>query len=119
MTSKEESKEVRMTDPVTGGQKGMKPERYSLIPAEFMAEVARVYGHGAEKYAPNNWRKGYPWSWSIDSLYRHISDFQRRKSVDKDSGLHALAHAFFHLAALYEYERLELGTDDREESKPE
>jgi len=42
--------ELRMTDPVTGAQKGSKPERYDLIPADAMDEVARVYGEGAKKY---------------------------------------------------------------------
>lgn len=107
------TQETIATDPVTGGQKGVKRERYSLIPVEPMAEVARVYGDGAQKYSANNWRLGYSWSWSLDALGRHIEDFRRGNTKDKDSGLHPLAHAVFHLLTLMEYDMKELGTDDR------
>jgi len=95
--------EVIETDPETGGQKGRKPEAYSLIPVEALAEVARVYGYGAKKYAPNNWRKGYRWSLSIDALLRHIAEFQKGEDIDPESGLHHLAHATFHLFTLMTY----------------
>lgn len=105
--------EVRITDPVTGGQKGMKPERYSLIPTEPLAELARVYGYGADKYEPNNWRKGYAYSLSLDALYRHIAAFRSGEAIDPESGRHHLGHAAFHLMTLMEFDRLGLGTDDR------
>lgn len=130
--------EERVVDPVTGGAKGQKDERFSLIPVFPRSEVARVYGYGCKKYAPNNWRKGYRWSLSLDALYRHISKFEWGQSLDVDpckrhsdsgegwqpdceflecgSGLHHLAHAQFHLNTLMEFERLGLGTDDREDS---
>ena len=98
--------EVIETDPETGGQKGRKPEAYSLIPVEALAEVARVYGYGAKKYAPNNWRKGYRWSLSIDALLRHIAEFQKGEDIDPESGLHHLAHATFHLFTLMTYSML-------------
>lgn len=101
------------TDPVTGGQKAAKPEMFALVPVWPQEEVARVYGHGSKKYAPNNWRRGYAWSWSLSSLHRHIKKFEKGESFDKGSKLHHLAHATFHLFALMEYERLNLGTDDR------
>lgn len=104
--------EIRLTDPVTGGQKGMKPERMELIPPEALAEMARVYAHGAEKYAPFNWLRGYPWSWSVGALARHLNRYQAGERRDTESGLHHLAHAMFHCAALMEFERLGRGTDD-------
>jgi hypothetical protein len=105
--------EVRFTDPETGGQKGQKPEEYAFIPSHPLAEVARVYGMGAEKYEPWNWAKGYPWRLSYSALYRHIEAHRRGESVDPDSGFSHLAHAAFHLFTLMEFERLGLGTDDR------
>jgi len=93
-----------ITDPDTGGQKGQKPERYSLIPAEALAEVARVYGFGASKYEDNNWRKGYAWSLSLDALGRHIEAFRMGQSQDPESGLHHLAHAVFHLMTLMTFD---------------
>ena len=106
--------EVRVTDPKTGGQKGRKPEAYALIPAAPLAEVARVYGKGAEKYEPWNWAKGYAWNLSFSALFRHIEAFRSGVSHDADDHLHHLAHAAFHLFALMEFERLGLGTDDRQ-----
>lgn len=103
-----------VTDPKTGGQKGMKPERYSLVPLWPLAEMARVYDNGTEKYSPWNWRKGYDWSLSYDALERHIRDgFWAGESINPESGFHHLAHAGFHLFTLMEFERLKLGTDDR------
>lgn len=107
------SQEVRVTDPVTGGQKGKKPEQYSMIPVDPLAEVARVYGYGAQKYDRDNWRKGYAWSLSLDALLRHIEQFRRGERLDTESGRHHLAHAAFHLFTLMEYDSKGLGTDDR------
>jgi hypothetical protein len=87
----------------TGGQKGRKSEQYSLIPTEFLAEVARVYSYGAEKYSRDNWLSGYPWSWSYDALQRHIIAFWSGQETDPESGRHHLAHAAFHLASLFTY----------------
>jgi hypothetical protein len=105
--------EVRVTDPSTGGQKGTKPEHYSLVPVWPQSEIARTYGQGAAKYDAENWRKGYAWSYSISSLLGHINLWRSGETWDKESGLHHLAHAAFHLNTLMEFERLGLGTDDR------
>ena len=110
--------EIRVTDPKTGGQKGRKPEAYALIPAWPLSEVARVYGMGAEKYEKWNWIRGYDWSLSLSAMQRHIEEFRAQRSQDKESGLHHLAHACFHLFALMEFERLNLGTDDRQPQLP-
>lgn len=107
------SEEVRVTDPVTGGQKGIKPEMYSLVPVWPQSEVARVYGAGSLKYDAENWRRGYAWSYSISSLFGHINKWRFGESFDKETGYHHLAHAAFHLNSLMEFERLGLGTDDR------
>jgi dATP/dGTP diphosphohydrolase len=105
--------EVRHTNEVTGGQKGMKPERFSLIPAAPMREVARVYGHGAEKYEPDNWRKGYEWTIALDALERHLNAFKGRQDIDPDSKLHHLAHAVFHCLSLMEWSVTHPELDDR------
>lgn len=106
--------EVRVVDPKTGGAKGRKPEAYALVPAAPLAELSKVYGMGAEKYEPWNWAKGYAWNLSLSALYRHIEAFRSRTSRDAESGCHHLAHAAFHLFTLMEFERLKLGTDDRQ-----
>lgn len=44
------SEEVRVTDEKTGGQKGTKLARFSLVPWSIIWEVAEHFGRGARKY---------------------------------------------------------------------
>lgn len=89
-----------VTDPTTGGRKGRKPEEYALIPVGALAEIAKVYGFGAKKYEPNNWRKGYAWSLSYSAMQRHLNAFWGGEETDPESGLPHLAHAAFHMMSL-------------------
>jgi hypothetical protein len=91
--------EIRTTS-ATGGQKGVKPERFSLMPRAGLAWVARVFGFGASKYADHNWRHGYEWSKSFDALERHIQAAKDGETYDEESGLPHLAHAGFHVLVL-------------------
>lgn len=105
--------EERKKDPTTGGEKGVKLERYAFLPVQPLREVARVYGYGAKKYSERNWERGYNWSWSYDALQRHLNAFWGGVSVDPESGLPHLAHAAFHIFALMEFERTHPEKDDR------
>lgn len=104
--------EVRATA-ASGGQKGRKEAEYALIPVRALREIARVYGYGAGKYAPHNWRRGYPYSWSYSALQRHLNAFWAGESLDQESGLPHLAHAGFHVLTLLTYSIFSLGEDDR------
>ena len=113
--------EVRTTSS-TGGEKGVKPEAYALIPWEAMDEIARVYAFGAEKYAAHNWRKGYEWSKSFSSLCRHIFAWWRGEDLDPESGLSHLGHAGFHVLGLLTWclDRKRYGEfDDRYRPNPD
>lgn len=96
------SEEVRTTSP-TGAQKGVKPERFDLIPVTPLEVLARVYGYGADKYDDHNWRKGYEWSKSFAALQRHLWAFWGGEDADPESGLPHLGHAAFHVFALLEW----------------
>ena len=113
MTKLDFGREIRLTDENTGGQKGSKLARLSLIPIYAQVEEAKVYGMGAEKYAPHNWRRGYPWSWSYDAMQRHLVQFWAGEDRDEESGLPHLAHARWHTGVLLEMWHYSLGTDDR------
>lgn len=54
------------------------------VPLEAIAAAAASLEYGAKKYADRNWEKGLPWQQMIDSLKRHIEDFER--GHDYDSG---------------------------------
>lgn len=66
----------------TGGQKGVKPERFDLIPTGPLTELSRLYAVGARKYAEHNWRKGYEWSNSYASIQRHSNLFWGGEDYD-------------------------------------
>lgn len=105
--------EVRIVDPVTGGEKGSKPERFDLIPVGALREIARVYGFGAAKYADNNWRKGYAWHLSYAANQRHLTSFWDGEDLDPESKLPHLAHAAWQSITLLQFYLDGLGTDDR------
>lgn len=103
----------------TGGEKGVKPERHDLVPTEALAEVARVYGHGAAKYAAHNWRRGYEWSKSYAAAQRHLQAFWSGEDRDPELGTLHLGNAIFHLMALIVFIEDHPEFDDRYKGKPE
>jgi hypothetical protein len=105
--------EVRSVNAETGGEKGVKPERYDLIPVGPLAEVARVYGFGATKYDDRNWERGYDWSKSYAALQRHVNAFWGGDTFDDETGLPHLAHAVFHCLAMIEWYGTHPELDDR------
>lgn len=64
--------EIRTTSS-TGGQKGVKLERWDLLPMGPLSHLARHFGRGAEKYDDHQWRNGYEYSKGIAALLRHFS----------------------------------------------
>ena len=73
--------EVRTTS-ATGGEKGVKEERFDLIPTGPLRELAIHYGRGALKYDDHQWRKGYEWGKSLASLQRHTNAFWGGEDYD-------------------------------------
>lgn len=104
--------EIRLTSG-TGGQKGIKPERFDLIPVGPLMTLAELYGKGAEKYDENNWRKGYSWSLSYQALMRHAVQFWAGEDNDKETGLPHMASVAFHAFALTEFMKTHPEYDDR------
>jgi hypothetical protein len=81
--------------------------RLDLIPAEFLWELGEVYTFGAQKYADNNWMRGYKWSKSIAALLRHLFRWLMGQDRDKETGRHELAHVAWHCATLIYYSTYE------------
>lgn len=110
-----EQDEVRAVSP-TGGTKGRKPARHSLVPPTFNTALAEHYGKGEAKYPDSdgaNWRKGYPWSWCIDALERHLNAFKNGEEFDEDGNLHIIAVAW-HCSVLHTFTLEHPEFDDRE-----
>ena len=107
--------EIRTTSS-TGGEKGVKDERFDLIPADVMEELARHYGRGCQKYADRNWERGYKWSLSVAALERHLNLWKQRQDIDHDPEIGDFPHlvaVIWHACALLAFQKRGKGTDDR------
>jgi len=108
-----EANEVRIVDPKTGGAKGQKLARFDLLPWDTLAQVATLYGVGAQKYEERNWEKGYAWGLSMAALHRHLAAFWSGENLDKETGQPHLACVIFHALALLTFATRGIGTDTR------
>lgn len=104
--------EIRVVDEKTGGEKGSKLARFSLIPPEFLWGLAEHYGRGAKKYDDRNWERGYKWSLSFDALQRHLHQWLLGEDRDQETGTHHLIAVGWHVCALFIFQLRGLGTDD-------
>lgn len=76
-----------------------------LIPPYMEEEVGMVLAFGAQKYAPDNWRKVTPLrSRYLAAAQRHINALKKGEQMDPESGLHHAAHAVCCLMFLGEVE---------------
>lgn len=105
-------KEIRVKDPDTGGEKGQKLARFSLIPSDWLWALAEHYGKGAQKYAERNWERGYKWSLSKDAAMRHFAQWEMGERDDPETGSHHLIAAAWHLIALWWFDTHNKGSDD-------
>ena len=110
-------KEKIVTNKKTGGKKGAKPARFSLIPPKALWQLAEHYGMGAEKYGVGNWQKGIDWSLIYDAMQRHSNQFWSGEDIDKESGKPHLTAVIFHAMALLEYMETHPELDDRPKRK--
>lgn len=107
--------EVRTTS-TTGGQKGVKDERFDLIPTDALTQLAAHYGAGARKYDDNQWRKGYEWSKSYAALMRHMTQWWAGEDIDEETGSSHLACAAWHTFTLMTFSKEYPEFDDRYKS---
>ena len=87
-----------------------------LWSADALEETAKVLAFGANKYEAHNWAKGIKYSRVFSALLRHLWAFWRREKLDKETGIHHLAHAMCCLMFLLHYEmnrRTYINFDDR------
>lgn len=62
------------------------------VPLEAIAAGAASLEYGAQKYSNRNWEKGLPWQQLMDSLRRHLDDFERGHDIDDGPGGSGLPH---------------------------
>lgn len=84
-----------------------------LLPFEALEEITLVLKHGKEKYGAHNWRSGFTYSRPFSAILRHLFAYWKGEDLDKDSGLHHLAHAGCELLFLLSFVKTKTGVDDR------
>jgi hypothetical protein len=108
---------ITVDDLMTASGRGLRYNegklRYDLIPAKANEEYAKVLTKGLEKYPPNNWEKGMPWSEVIASAMRHLEAIRLGEDIDQESGLLHAAHLQCNAAMLTEYYYTKKDFDDR------
>ena len=72
--------------------KGKAPLSYVTSAKYALEGCAEVFAFGAEKYDRDNWKKGLPSNEIIDSLLRHLTQYQEGETHDEESGCHHLDH---------------------------
>ena len=88
--------------------------RHDLIPPWPLEELARVYTYGTIKYDDDNWRKGLKWKKNvIGPLLRHLWKWIRGEKIDAESDCYHLSMVIWQCFCLMEYERNNIGIDDR------
>lgn len=82
--------------------------RYDLISPHGLDRLAATYAEGAAKYDDHNWRKGMPFSSTLNHAMRHLTLWN-----SGDTSEDHLAHAAWGLFALMEFEATRPELDDR------
>jgi len=89
----------------------------ALLEPEFLEEIARVLGFGANKYAADNWRDGISYRRYISAAYRHLGAFSKGEDLDPESQLTHLGHLGCCIMFLYWISRHNTKMDDRWKGK--
>ena len=97
----------------TGAKKGVKKQRFELVPPRAIAELTKLYGRGAKKYAPNNFRLGYETSKSYGAGQRHAILFWSGENYDSETECHHLASFVWHCFTILESNLTHPEFDDR------
>lgn len=86
--------DVGPASPQTGRKNDYGKLRYDLVPPVALEEITKVLTFGAEKYAPENWRRVEDWKPRYTAaLMRHIEAYRKGEDLDPETGVSHLAHA--------------------------
>lgn len=100
---KQPSIESRVLSEKVGAKHDQDKLRYDLVPVVAEAEFVGVLTFGADKYAPNNWKRvDGARDRYVAAALRHISAYRSGFMLDAESNRHHLAHAMCCLAFIIE-----------------
>ena len=92
---------------------GNPKNRFDLLPAGALCEVAEIFTYGAGKYEARNWELGMSWGRVFGATMRHLWAYWGGEENDPESGKCHLAHACFGILVLLEYRKYHRSGDDR------
>lgn len=99
---------------ITGVKHDQEKSMVGLIPPRALLEEGYVWGMGAKKYSPHNWRGGLTILRLCGAIMRHTIAIMAGEDIDPESGRHHAAHIRCDAGMLIEFfyeNRAEL--DDR------
>ncbi len=74
--------------------------KWSLVHFKSLEPLVRVLMYGADKYAPDNWKKGLDKKEILDSMQRHLCELIDGNKLDEESKMehigHIMANAMFY-----------------------
>ena len=88
-------------------------ERYGLIPALPLRELAKLFTSGAVEHPARNWEGGMDFERAYNALQRHAQAFWNGQDYDTDSKAHHMAAVTFWAFALMEMQFRGTGEDTR------
>ena len=101
-------KNITIPSGIVGRKDGSEKNRFDLIPADALEEVAKVFTFGAKKYGDRNWEKGLSYGRLFGAMMRHAWAWWKGESYDSENKCHHLSSVIFSALALLHYE-LNLG----------
>ena len=69
----------------------LKP-KWSLVHYKSLLPMVEVLEFGAQKYAPENWKKGLDKKEILESMMRHLAALMDGEKNDKESGISHMGH---------------------------
>lgn len=93
---------------------------WNLMPEEALEEVLKVLMLGKKKYGAFNWidnAAANPHSRIANALERHLKSYKKGGNLDKESGLHEMAHIACNALFLLQYYLENVGIDDRRKNE--
>lgn len=87
--------------------------RFDLIPADPLIELASLFGLGGVKYGDRCWEEGMSWGRVFGAMCRHTWKWWRGETHDEIDGQHHLIAVIWCAMVLFEYQRKQIGEDDR------
>lgn len=86
--------------------------RYDLIPAHGTTEVSKVLTNKLNKYGKNKWKEGIPWTEVLNSLRKHLTEFELGHDYTEEGLLH-IAEVASNALILAEFYSIYPQGDDR------